>query len=84
MKDFVDILMVYKNGKRYANIVPYKKPLSLIRKIVKTYVEYKRVSIEDATKALKEKQNISGDVKFKWCASFIENSNTIIIDHSCT
>ena len=83
MKDFVDILMVYKNGKKYANIVPYKKPLSLMRKIVKTYVEDKRVSIEDAAKALKEK-NINGDVKFKWCASFIENSNTIIIDHSCT
>ena len=81
MKDFVDILMVYKNGKKYANIVPYKKPLSLMRKIVKTYVEDKRVSIEEA---LKEKQNINGDVKFKWCASFIENSNTIIIDHSCT
>ena len=55
-----------------------------MRKIVKTYVEDKRVSIEDAAKALKEKQNISGYVKFKWCDSFIEDSNTIIIDHSCT
>ena len=39
MKDFVDILMVYKNGKKYANIVPYKKPLSLMRKIVKKNME---------------------------------------------
>lgn len=84
MENFAAMLVVFKNGKKYVNIVPYKKPLSLMRKIVKTYVEDKRVSIEDAAKALKEGRNIYGDVKFIWRSSIIIDCNTITIDHTCT
>lgn len=74
------MLVVFKNGKRYAYKIKPKTPRKVFLDIANKYIEDKQVSIPHVVEALMNNQNISGQVRFKWYSSLIIDKDTILYE----